>query len=135
MRGKTEYEVLSRIWHSGHGKEYEAGAVVELNHLDAEAVLRLIQAGPIRLASGERPRLELEQVAGLSGDVALLLLGVDVKTLTALAEAESEALAAWIGVGPGAVKGWQTKARRLLDKAEKREVRDGASSTDSTDGE
>lgn len=42
MADGMNYEVLSRIWHSGDARYYETGAVVRLDHLTPEEIDSLV---------------------------------------------------------------------------------------------
>ena len=42
-----EYEVLSRIWHSGEARYREVGELVTLDHLKPEWIDILVQAGAV----------------------------------------------------------------------------------------
>jgi len=56
-RGKKQAYIVApgvAVEHSGDGRRYEAGAAVNLDHLDAATVRRLVEAGVVL---GEAPPL------------------------------------------------------------------------------
>lgn len=94
------------VEHSGDGRRYEAGAAVNLDHLDPATVRRLVEAGVVL---GEAPPLPLEAM-GVPAGAAARLWNVGIREPAHLLAPSAPALGAMAGVDADQARAWQQAA-------------------------
>lgn len=110
-----EFIALSRLWHTKDERYYPAGAAVDLSHLDAGAIERLV-AGRVVLPRGDYN--ELRRVRGIGEAYALALVEAGVRGVDDLLAADAHELARELAsVSVATVERWQARAKARLEPA------------------
>lgn len=102
-----QYITLQAIYHSGEGRPYEAGEMVNLDHLPQATIKALVQRGVVAPAG--------DLVQAVSPQQARLLILEGIGSLQALIEANAvnlEERTAMFRVKQ--IREWQAKAQRII---------------------
>lgn len=107
---EKSYLTLQPIWHTGEGREYGRGEIVDLSHLSERVQRNLALQGVVAEISS------LLLINSIGPERARVFAVLGVCTLEALAEGTVEDLADKTGFTSKQIRAWQKEARLILEQ-------------------